>query len=247
MNTSDVILLGYFGGADDVADFRVIWPAAHLNQVVMASFALLFTPVAARMFARNDREGINNLYWQTAIWIAVLTFPIFALTFSLAAPVTETLYGSRYAGLRHLPDPALPRLLLQRRPRLQRADAQGLREAPLRRLDQHRRRARQPRPQPHPHSALRAFGGGDRDVRHAHLAQLPQAGRPPARDGRPSLPASRPCRLREHRFGRRLPARAAAHRLTAGARRLRRRGNRLARRRRVQPEVASGRRRRSPS
>jgi O-antigen/teichoic acid export membrane protein len=97
MNTSDVILLGHFGGADDVADFRVIWPAAHLNQTVMASFTLLYTPVAARMFARNDREGINKLYWQTAIWIAVLTFPIFALTFSLAEPVTETLFGSRYA------------------------------------------------------------------------------------------------------------------------------------------------------
>jgi O-antigen/teichoic acid export membrane protein len=97
MNTSDVILLGHFGGPDDVADFRVIWPAAHLNQVVMASFTLLFTPVAARMFARNDREGINNLYWSTAIWIAVLTFPVFALTFSLAQPVTDILFGSRYS------------------------------------------------------------------------------------------------------------------------------------------------------
>jgi O-antigen/teichoic acid export membrane protein len=97
MNTSDVILLGHFGGPDDVADFRVIWPAAHLNQVVMASFTLLFTPVASRMFARNDREGINNLYWSTAIWIAVLTFPVFALTFSLAQPVTDILFGSRYS------------------------------------------------------------------------------------------------------------------------------------------------------
>jgi len=96
MNTSDVILLGHFGGALDVADFRVIWPAAHLNQIVMASFALLFTPAAARMFARNDREGINGLYWQTAIWIAVLSFPIFALTFSLAGPLTVLLFGARY-------------------------------------------------------------------------------------------------------------------------------------------------------
>ncbi|MGH3035465.1 MAG: oligosaccharide flippase family protein, partial [Gaiellaceae bacterium] len=97
MNVSDAILLGHFGGTEDVAAFKVVWPAAHLNQVVMASFALLFTPLAARMFARNDREGINNLYWQTAIWIAVLSFPVFALTFSLAQPLTETLFGSRYA------------------------------------------------------------------------------------------------------------------------------------------------------
>jgi O-antigen/teichoic acid export membrane protein len=96
MNTSDVILLGHFGGAEDVGAFRVIWPAAHLNQLVMTSFTLLFTPLAARLFARDDREGINRLYWQTAIWIAVLSFPIFALTFSLAQPVTVTMFGSRY-------------------------------------------------------------------------------------------------------------------------------------------------------
>jgi O-antigen/teichoic acid export membrane protein len=72
-------------------------PAATLNQLVMSSFTLLFTPLAARMFARGDEEGINRLYWQTAIWIAVLSFPIFALTFSLAAPVTTTLFGERYA------------------------------------------------------------------------------------------------------------------------------------------------------
>jgi O-antigen/teichoic acid export membrane protein len=98
MNTSDVILLGHFGGATDVAAFRVIGPTAHLNQLVMTSFTLLFTPLAARMFARHDREGINRLYWQTAIWIAVLSFPLFALTFSLADPLTVTLFGERYEG-----------------------------------------------------------------------------------------------------------------------------------------------------
>jgi O-antigen/teichoic acid export membrane protein len=48
------------------------------------------------MFARNDREGINNLYWQNAIWIAIMSFPIFAVTFSLAQPTTVLLYGARY-------------------------------------------------------------------------------------------------------------------------------------------------------
>jgi O-antigen/teichoic acid export membrane protein len=97
MHTSDVVLLGHFHGAADVAAFRVVAPAAVLNMLVMTSFTLLYTPLAARMFARDDREGINRLYWQTAIWIAVLSFPIFALTFSLAGPVTVTLFGSRYA------------------------------------------------------------------------------------------------------------------------------------------------------
>jgi O-antigen/teichoic acid export membrane protein len=79
-----------------VAVFRAVHPTATLNQLVMASFNTLFTPLAARMFARNDREGINHLYWQTAIWIAVFSFPIFALTFSIAHPITVFLYGTRY-------------------------------------------------------------------------------------------------------------------------------------------------------
>jgi O-antigen/teichoic acid export membrane protein len=91
MNSMDVVLLEHFQGTVDVAAFRAV-----MNQIVLASFGLLFTPVAARMFARNDREGINNLYWQNAIWIAIISFPIFALTFSLAQPITVLLYGARY-------------------------------------------------------------------------------------------------------------------------------------------------------
>jgi len=96
MSASDALLLGHFHNTTEVAAFRVVQPAAILNQFVFQSFTLLFTPLAARMFARNDREGINNLYWQTALWISVLSFPIFALTFSMARPITVLLYGQRY-------------------------------------------------------------------------------------------------------------------------------------------------------
>ncbi len=97
MNSSDAILLEHFGGAVNVASFRAVQTPAGLNQLVISSFGLLFTPLAARLFARNDREGINHLYWQTAIWMAIISFPIFAMTFSLAQPLTLTLYGKRYA------------------------------------------------------------------------------------------------------------------------------------------------------
>jgi len=97
MNSSDAVLLEHFRGTADVAAFRVVQPTAGLNQLVIGSFTLLFTPLAARLFARNDREGLNNLYWQTAIWMAVLSFPIFAVTFSLAKPITVLLYEKRYA------------------------------------------------------------------------------------------------------------------------------------------------------
>jgi O-antigen/teichoic acid export membrane protein len=97
MNTTNVFMLQVFGSTTEVADYRVVQPAARLNSLVMTSFALLFTPAAARMFARADRRGINDLYWSTAVWIAVFTFPIFALTFPAAEAVTVGLFGHQYA------------------------------------------------------------------------------------------------------------------------------------------------------
>lgn len=92
-----VVFLEYFRGTTDVAEFRAVLPIAGLNLVALQSFSLLFTPAAARLFARGDQEGINDLYWQTAIWIAVISFPIFAVTVSLARPITVLLFGTRYA------------------------------------------------------------------------------------------------------------------------------------------------------
>ncbi|MGH2708294.1 MAG: oligosaccharide flippase family protein, partial [Actinomycetota bacterium] len=97
MASSDVILLGRFRNTAEVAAFRVVLPAAKLNELVLVAFTLLYTPLAARLFARGDREGIDRLYWETAIWMAVISFPIFALTFGLAKPMTTLLFGERYA------------------------------------------------------------------------------------------------------------------------------------------------------
>jgi O-antigen/teichoic acid export membrane protein len=93
-----VFLLEFFHAAADVAEYRAVVPIAGLNKVVVDAFQLLFMPLAARLFARNDRQGINDLYWTTAIWITVLSFPIFVVTFSLAQPVTVLLLGTRYEG-----------------------------------------------------------------------------------------------------------------------------------------------------
>lgn len=92
-----VILLEYYRNTTDVAAFRAVQPVADLNTLVIQSFGLLFMPTMARMFAKKDEEGIDDLYWQSAIWITIITFPIFLITFSLAQPVTLLLFGERYA------------------------------------------------------------------------------------------------------------------------------------------------------
>lgn len=97
MESSDALLLGYFRGAEAVADFRAVLPVAQLNMIVSWTFAVLYTPLAARSYARNDHHELSNLYWQTALWMAVLTCPLFILTVGFANAVVDGLYGAKYA------------------------------------------------------------------------------------------------------------------------------------------------------
>ena len=91
-----VVLLEYFRSTTEVAEYRAVFPVARINLIVYQTFLILFMPLASRMFARQDREGLNDLYGRSAIWIAVLSFPIFALTSSLSKPITILFFGSRY-------------------------------------------------------------------------------------------------------------------------------------------------------
>ena len=97
MNTTDAVLLAAYHGVDEVGAWRVVQPLGGLNQLVLSSFALLFVPAASRLFVRGAIQEMRGLYWQTAIWMAVSTFPIFLVTFALAEPVTVALYEERYA------------------------------------------------------------------------------------------------------------------------------------------------------
>jgi O-antigen/teichoic acid export membrane protein len=98
MTTGSVILLGVFWGLAEIAAYRAVWPAARLNQFVFSSFTTLFVPMAARLFARGDRLGMRETYWHTALFLAVFSFPIFAMTAIFSPATTVTLFGERYAG-----------------------------------------------------------------------------------------------------------------------------------------------------
>ncbi len=96
MTTTGPLLLGYFQGANAVALFQVVIPLVTVTRIVAQSFGLLFEPAAARMSARSDPEGLRRLYWRSAAWVAVLSFPAFAACFTAAEPMTVLLFGERY-------------------------------------------------------------------------------------------------------------------------------------------------------
>lgn len=92
-----IVILEALRSVREVATYRAVWPIAHVNTVGLDSFRLLFFPVVSRLFALDDHDGIKRLYWQSASWIAVVTFPVFVATVTLAEPVTELLFGDEFA------------------------------------------------------------------------------------------------------------------------------------------------------
>jgi O-antigen/teichoic acid export membrane protein len=91
-----VILLEVLRSTEEVAEFRAVLPIAIQNMFVAMSFRFIFTPGASRLYARGDRKALNDLYWQTATWIAILSFPVFALCVAFAEPVVVLLFGEPY-------------------------------------------------------------------------------------------------------------------------------------------------------
>jgi O-antigen/teichoic acid export membrane protein len=98
MNTGSVLLLSHWGSTADVADLRAVFPAAGLNKIVYATFLTLYLPMASRLFARGDHEGMREDYWRTAAFLAVMSFPVFVMTGPFASQTTVFLFGDRYAG-----------------------------------------------------------------------------------------------------------------------------------------------------
>ena len=97
VHAASIVMIAYFYDTASVGVYRVALPIANLNSAIMASFAVLYLPLAARLYARHDTAALNELYWRTAAWIAALSFPIFAVTFSLARPIIVGVYGASYA------------------------------------------------------------------------------------------------------------------------------------------------------
>jgi O-antigen/teichoic acid export membrane protein len=92
-----VLVLGHYQSADEVASYRAVFNPARLNTAVLGAFVPLFLPMAARLFERRDIDGLRRAYWHTGALVAVLTFPVFALTGPLAHDLTLLLFGPRYS------------------------------------------------------------------------------------------------------------------------------------------------------
>ena len=70
-----IVALQALSGSVAAAEYRAVVPIAQQNTVVLDTFAFLFVPLAARLFARRDTAGLHDLYWRSAVWVSVMNFP----------------------------------------------------------------------------------------------------------------------------------------------------------------------------
>lgn len=96
LNGAGALMLGLLVGPREVAEFSAAFATSRPITYVLTSFGILFVPLAARLYARRDGEELNRLYWQTAVWTAVLAFPIFIVMAGVAKPVVVFLLSDRY-------------------------------------------------------------------------------------------------------------------------------------------------------
>jgi O-antigen/teichoic acid export membrane protein len=92
-----ILFLEAMSGNIAVGEFRAVLPFARLNIVSLACFSLLFTPLACRYLSRNQDAQIDGLYWDSVAWVAVMSFPIFALTAVFSDSLTVLMLGDEYA------------------------------------------------------------------------------------------------------------------------------------------------------
>jgi len=93
-----IVMLESMRGTLEVADYRAFLPIAGLNAIVLQSMKILILPVASRLFAREDHASIDELYWQTTIWISVVTFPLFVACIAMSDSMVLVICGPQYVG-----------------------------------------------------------------------------------------------------------------------------------------------------
>lgn len=92
-----VLIIGMFHTPSEVAGFQAVFPAARLNDIVIATFSMLFMPGAGRLFSEGAIDSLNHLFRKTTIWTTVLSFPLFLACFLLPEQLCVLLFGAQYA------------------------------------------------------------------------------------------------------------------------------------------------------
>ena len=93
---TDVLMLGYFLTAKDVAVYGAARPIASTLALVLGAANFLYFPLVSQLFGKNKMKEIKRTYAVITKWVTAITLPVFLVAFLFSRGVIWVLYGARY-------------------------------------------------------------------------------------------------------------------------------------------------------
>lgn len=90
------LVLGLLFAGEEVATYQAVAPLARLNEFVLVAFSILFLPNAAKLAAAKREVELQTLFEQTTLWVTLLSFPLFAVSFLASQSLPVLLFGQQY-------------------------------------------------------------------------------------------------------------------------------------------------------
>ncbi len=90
------ILVGYLGTAVQTGQYDVAYTLATLTGILNTSLRAIFQSVMTRLFGRNDRAAMVDLYQRTTRWTFCASIPLFLTLLLFPADVLGGFFGGMY-------------------------------------------------------------------------------------------------------------------------------------------------------
>ncbi len=92
----DTWIIGYSRTAAEVGLYNAAYPTAQLLYTIPSIILILFLPVLADLYSKEDKESFKTLYKSTTKWIFLINLPIIILFFIFSKEILSVLFGSQY-------------------------------------------------------------------------------------------------------------------------------------------------------
>ena len=94
---SDVLVIGWLGGAEAAARYVLLWKIAEVGVAALWRISESWSPILVRMDAMNEHAAIKRQYWHVAALLLVTAIPA-GLAYALLGPwITALWLGAEHA------------------------------------------------------------------------------------------------------------------------------------------------------
>ncbi len=96
---TDTFLVGFFLSSAHVGLFNYALVISIILVVITASFIVILLPINSELYASNNKNEMNRLYYTVSKWLFFILFPLFLVIFFFPETIVSIVFGSEYVGV----------------------------------------------------------------------------------------------------------------------------------------------------